>query len=65
METEYLLGLRAKCFKLGLAVSGTAVGNDFCHSPGPQRTQQIQSVKDWIDAAAILGAPVIRIFSAA
>ncbi len=53
---DYLLGLRAKCFKLGLAVSGTAVGNDFCHPAGPQRTQQIQAVEDWIDVAAILGA---------
>jgi sugar phosphate isomerase/epimerase len=63
LESDYLLHLRAKCFKLGLAVSGTAMGNDFCHSPGPQRTQQIQAAKDWIDAAGILGAPVIRIFS--
>ncbi len=60
---DYLLGLRAKCFRLGLAVSGTAVGNDFCHPAGPQRTQQIQAVEEWIDVAAILGAPVIRIFS--
>jgi sugar phosphate isomerase/epimerase len=60
---EYLVDLRRHCFRLGLDISGTAVGNDFCHPDGPERTKQIASVKQWIDHAAVLGAPVIRIFS--
>lgn len=60
---EYLRHLKQQCFRLGLDVSGTAVGNDFCHPPGSQRTGQIDHVKQWIDRAEILGAPVIRIFS--
>jgi sugar phosphate isomerase/epimerase len=44
-------------------VSGTAVGNDFCHPPGPKRDEEIKNVKRWVDYAEILGAPVIRIFS--
>jgi sugar phosphate isomerase/epimerase len=60
---EYLLDLRRHCFRMGLDVSGTAVGNDFCHPPGPEREKQIASVKQWIERAAVLGAPVIRIFS--
>ncbi|MEX0979168.1 MAG: sugar phosphate isomerase/epimerase family protein, partial [Pirellulales bacterium] len=48
---------------LGLDVSGTAVGNDFCHPPGKERQREIEQVKRWVDYAEILGAPVIRIFS--
>jgi sugar phosphate isomerase/epimerase len=60
---EYLIGLRSLCFRLGLDVSGTAVGNDFCHPPGEQRDKQIADVKTWIERADKIGAPIIRIFS--
>jgi sugar phosphate isomerase/epimerase len=59
----YLRQLKQHCFRLGLDVSGTAVGNDFCHPPGDERDRQIAHVKRWIERAEILGAPVIRIFS--
>ncbi len=62
---EYLRTIKDLCFRLGLDVSGTAVGNDFCHPVGAKRDEQIQLVKTWIDRAEILGAPVIRIFSGA
>ncbi len=60
---EYLRHLKHLAFRLGLDISGTAVGNDFCHPPGARRDGQIAHVKQWIDWAEILGAPVIRIFS--
>ncbi len=60
---EYLRHLKHLAFRLGLDISGTAVGNDFCHPPGEKRDGQIAHVKQWIDWAEILGAPVIRIFS--
>lgn len=60
---EYLFNLKSHCFRLGLDVSGTAVGNDFCHPAGPTREKEIAHVKAWVDHAAKLGAPVIRIFS--
>jgi sugar phosphate isomerase/epimerase len=60
---EYLRKLKHLTFRLGLDISGTAVGNDFCHPPGKQRDTQIAHVKRWVDNAEILGAPVIRIFS--
>lgn len=60
---EYLINLKRQCFLLGLAVSGTAVGNDFGLPPGEQRDQQIAHLKKWVDHAAVLGAPVIRIFA--
>lgn len=60
---EYLRQLKLQAFRLGLDISGTAVGNDFCHPAGPERDKQITLVKSWVDKAEILGAPVIRIFS--
>ena len=60
---EYLRTLRRQCFRLGLDVSGTAIGNDFGHAPGEKRTEEIAKCKQWIDFAEILGAPVIRIFA--
>jgi len=63
VTAEYLTGLRQQCFRLGLDVSGTAVGNDFGHPAGEARDQQIAALKQWIEHAAVLGAPVIRIFA--
>jgi sugar phosphate isomerase/epimerase len=60
---RYLRHLRSKAFRLGLDISGTAIGNDFAHPPGQKREGQIAHVKRWIERAEILGAPVIRIFA--
>ena len=63
VTTEYLLSLRRKTHRLGLDISGTAIGNDFCVAPGEARDRQLQECRDWIDYAAVMGAPVIRIFA--
>ncbi len=60
---EFLVQLKQRCFQLGLDVSGTAVGNDFGHPPGERRQSEIDGVKQWIEFADILGAPVIRVFA--
>jgi sugar phosphate isomerase/epimerase len=60
---KYLRQLKQRCFRLGLEVSGTAVGNDFGFPPGDARDEQIALVKRWVDHATVLGAPVIRIFA--
>ena len=61
---EYLRQLKQECFRLGLDVSGTAVRNDFGYPEGsPERKKWIDHVKQWVDYAEIMGAPVIRIFA--
>ena len=60
---EYLNELKGQAFRLGLSISSTAVKNDFCLPPGEKRDKEIAHVKQWIDYAHGLGAPVIRIFS--
>src|SRR6266849_2993387 len=59
---EYLARLKGKCTRLGLDISGTAVGNDFC-TPDPAKLKgQIDHVKQWVEHASRLGAKTIRIF---
>jgi sugar phosphate isomerase/epimerase len=63
VSTEYLMNLKQQCFRLGLDISGTAIGNDFCHKPGAERDEQLALTREWIDYAATMGAPVIRVFA--
>lgn len=60
---EFLVNLKRHAFLRGVPISGTAVGNVFTHPPGAKRDAEIQSVKRWIDHAAVLGAPHIRVFA--
>ena len=59
----YLLKLRRHAFLRGIAISGTAIGNNFSHPEGPKRDAEISLTKRWIDRAAVLGAPHIRVFA--
>lgn len=60
---DYLRQVKQQTFRLGLDISGTAIANDFCYSPGPERDKQFAHVRKWVDNAELLGAPVIRVFS--
>ncbi len=60
---EDLLRLKAHAFRLGLDISGTAIGNNFCLPAGEERDRQLADTRDWIDYAAVMGAPHIRIFA--
>jgi sugar phosphate isomerase/epimerase len=63
VNTDYLHRLKQHAFTLGLDVSGTSVGNNFCVPAGPARDKQLELVRTWVDRAAELDAPVIRIFA--
>jgi sugar phosphate isomerase/epimerase len=63
VNDDFLLRVRRHAFLRGVAVSGTAVGNTFTLPVGEKRDQEIAGVKRWIDRAAVLGAPHIRIFA--
>lgn len=60
---EFVRRLKAHCFRAGIDVSGTAIGNDFGHLPGPRRDEQLALTRRWIEFAEMLGAPVIRVFA--
>ncbi len=60
---DYLIRLKRHAFLRGVAVSGSSVGNNFALAAGPKRDQEIAAVKQWIDRAAVFGAPHIRVFA--
>jgi sugar phosphate isomerase/epimerase len=63
VTTDYLHRLKQRAFLLGLDISGTAVMNDFCLPPGPEADKERDHVRTWIDRAAELDAPVLRLLS--
>lgn len=60
---RYLADLKGRCTRLGLDVSGTAVGNNFTTSNAARHKEQIASVKNWIEHTSRLGGKTMRIFS--
>jgi sugar phosphate isomerase/epimerase len=60
-----LLKVRRHAFLRGVSVSGTAVGNSFALPDGPELEKEKAGVKQWVDRAAVLGAPHIRVFAGA
>lgn len=60
---DYIFHIKRKVFGLGMEISGTGVRNDFTFADNSKRQAEVDLVKRWIEVAAKLGAPVIRIFS--
>lgn len=60
---DYLYALKRKAFLSGLDISGTGVRNDFTDPDPARRSADVKMVKEWIEAAARLGAPVLRVFA--
>jgi sugar phosphate isomerase/epimerase len=60
---DYIYHIKRKAFLLGLEISGTGVRNDFTYADPEKRKSDVELVLQWIDCAAKLGAPVIRIFA--
>jgi sugar phosphate isomerase/epimerase len=60
---DYLIRLKRHCFLRGIAISGTAIGNNFSMPKGPKLDAEIAATKKWIDRAAVLGTSHVRVFA--
>ncbi len=60
---EYLYRIKRRAFLLGLDISGTGVRNDFTVPDAGRRNADVELVRTWIECAARLGAPVLRVFA--
>jgi sugar phosphate isomerase/epimerase len=60
---DYVAGLKRHCHLAGIDVSTTPIRNTFTFPAGPEREKEIAHVKRWLDVAADLGSPAIRIFA--
>lgn len=61
-EEDYLYGIKRRAHALNLEITGTGVRNDFTLPDKTKREAEVQRVLSWVDVAAKLGAPVLRIF---
>ncbi|HEX3134907.1 MAG TPA: sugar phosphate isomerase/epimerase family protein [Planctomycetota bacterium] len=60
---DVLQRVRRHAFLRGVAVTGTSLGNNFLRLTKEERADEIRAVKSWIDHAAHLGAPHLRVFA--
>src|SRR3954467_6700871 len=60
---EYVNNFKRRAFELGLGISGTGVRNNFTTSDKAVRDASVQHIKQWVEVAARLGAPVLRVFA--
>jgi sugar phosphate isomerase/epimerase len=60
---RYLARLKGRATRLGLDISGTAIGNNFCATNASRLKEQIEHVKRWIEHTSRLGGKTIRIFA--
>lgn len=60
---EFINNVKKRAHLLGLNITGTGVKNDFANPDANKRAADVKLVKEWIDVAAKLGAPVIRVFA--
>jgi sugar phosphate isomerase/epimerase len=63
VDEKFLLEVKRHAYLRGVQLAGTAVGNNFALPQGEKLDQEIDSVKRWIDYAAIMNAPHIRVFA--
>ena len=62
-EPEYLRDIRMRCLKRGLAISYIGVSNNFGR-PESALPEAVADVKHWVDVAASIGVPLVRVFAA-
>jgi sugar phosphate isomerase/epimerase len=60
---QYVNDFKRRAFQLGLDISGTGVRNNFASPDKAKRAADVQHVKEWIEVAARMGAPVLRVFA--
>ncbi len=59
----YLAMLKGRATRLGLDVSGTAIGNTFTLTNPARHKAQIELVKKWVEHTSRLGGKTVRIFA--
>jgi sugar phosphate isomerase/epimerase len=62
---KYVNDFKRRAHALGLDISGTGVRNNFASPDKEKRAADVKLVKEWVECAARLGAPVLRVFAGA
>jgi sugar phosphate isomerase/epimerase len=62
-DDKYVNEFKRRAFVLGVDISGTGVRNNFATPDKEKRAADVRHVKEWVEVAARLGAPVLRVFA--
>lgn len=62
---DFINKFKRRAHRLGVAISGTGIRNDFAQPDAEKRAADVMRAKAWIEVAADLGAPVLRVFAGA
>ena len=62
-DDEYIYHIKRKAFLLGIDITGTGVRNYFTNPDTGKRKADVKHIKEWMEVASKLGAPVLRIFA--
>ena len=60
---DYIARIKRYTHDRGITISGTGVKNDFATADQAVRAEGVALTKLWIEVAARLGAPVVRVFA--
>ena len=60
---KYLNDFKRSAFLNGVDISGTGVRNNFASPDKAKRLADVRHVKEWVECAARMGAPVLRVFA--
>ena len=62
-EPEYLRRICRQALRRGLALSYIGISNNFGR-PADELAAEVDAAKEWIDVAAFMGVPLVRVFAA-
>lgn len=62
-DDGYVNKLKRRAADAGLGISGTGVRNNFTTADKAVRAAGVEHIKQWVEVAARLGAPVLRVFA--
>jgi sugar phosphate isomerase/epimerase len=62
LEPDHLRKIKKTCLERGLSITCIGINNDFGRAP-PDQEAVYQDIRTGIDAARLLGAPVVRVFA--
>jgi sugar phosphate isomerase/epimerase len=62
-DDAFVNRIKRHAFRLGLDISGTGIRNDFTAAAQAARAADVALAGRWVEVAARLGAPTLRVFS--
>ncbi|GHB70138.1 sugar phosphate isomerase/epimerase family protein [Persicitalea jodogahamensis] len=60
---NYIFEIKKKAFRLGLDISGTGIRTDLANADPTRRAADVELVRKWVEVAAKMDAPVLRVFA--